>query len=89
MEESRIPSREKDREEGEEMNSRANTHPPRRLIPKRASFLTAVLLSCPYALAAAAVPIVDAPDYPGPAWSPRDGLGNLDNMEQFLSDKLP
>jgi hypothetical protein len=24
-----------------------------------------------------------------PTFSFRDGLGNLDNMEQFLSDKLP
>jgi uncharacterized membrane protein YedE/YeeE len=90
MEESRIPSQKRDREEREEMNSRANTHPPGRLIPKCASYFIGSIAFLPICAAAAAVPSVDARDYPGPAWSPYlvgAAIGVLSWLTFYVSDK--
>jgi uncharacterized membrane protein YedE/YeeE len=90
MEESGLPARNRVREEGEEMNARANTHPAGRLIPKRASYLIGSLALLPLCAAAAAVPSVDARDYPGPAWSPYlvgAAIGVLSWLTFYFSDK--
>jgi len=52
------------------MNSRANSHPPGRLIPKGVYYLIGSLALLPICAGAAGVPGLDAQDYPGPAWSP-------------------
>jgi uncharacterized membrane protein YedE/YeeE len=72
------------------MNSRANTHPPGRFIPKHASYFICSLALLPMRAAVAAEPGVNAPDYPGSAWSPYlvgAAIGVLSWLTFYFSDK--
>jgi uncharacterized membrane protein YedE/YeeE len=72
------------------MNSFANSHPSGRLIPKGPSYFIGVLALLPLCTAAAAVPSVDARDYPGPAWSPYlvgASIGVLSWLTFYFSNK--
>ena len=72
------------------MNSRTNTHPPSRLILNCVSYFIGSIAFLPTCAVAAGVPSVDAPDYPGPAWSPYligATIGVLSWLTFYVSDK--
>ena len=72
------------------MNSRANTHPPGRLILNCVSYFIGSIAFLPTCAVAAGVPSVDAPVYPGPAWSPYligATIGVLSWLTFYVSDK--
>ena len=71
------------------MNWRANTHPSGRVIPKYVSYLLGTLALLLICGAADGGTIVDARDYPGPAWSPYlvgAGIGVLSWLTFYFSD---
>ena len=72
------------------MNARAHSHPPGRLIPKRAAYLIGSLALLPMHAAVAAERGVNALDYSGPAWSPYlvgAAIGVLSWLTFYFSDK--